>query len=611
VESVVQSYVDSILAECVGNTAGAVADYIPELAAADPDRFGICIASADGYLYEAGDTRERFTIQSISKPFTYALALADQGLERVDAKIAVEPSGDAFNEISLEAVSGRPRNAMINAGAITAASLVSGASEQETFDRILRSYSAFAGRELEVDEQVYRSEIESGFRNRAIGYMLRTVGIVEDDPEPIVDRYFRQCSVLVDARDLAMMAATLANNGLHPRTGEQVLAPALVERVLSVMTTCGMYDGAGDWVSAVGMPAKSGVGGGILAVLPGQIGVAVFSPRLDDHGNSARGVDACRRLSRELELHFLHVARGARSAIRASWDLPERPSMRRRTEKEAAVLRDHGRRARIYALHGDLRFAGVETVVREIVDASDELELLVIDMRRVDEVAGVAGQMLSELRVTLRNAGCEVAIVDPDGVLPEPTQIDVWPPRFAVLDHAVEWCEDELLARYGTADCRLERIDWHEHPMLSRLDAEQRARLRTVLERRSATAGHVVARRGDPPVGLHLILSGRVTLRVEDRDGTTHRLSTLSAGMSFGELALVAEQPHPTDVAVEEDAELLVLEPAAFARLDDEDPAIRLRLVEAIVAWTYDTNGRAARALLSQRGGSGRTGSEE
>lgn len=605
-ESVVQAYVDSILEECVPNTSGAVADYIPELAAADPDRFGICIASTDGYLYEAGDARDRFTIQSISKPLTYGLALADRGFTRVDAKIAVEPSGDAFNEISLEPDSGRPRNAMINAGAITAASLVAGADHDEAFERTRRCYSAFAGRELELDEDVYRSETASGFRNRAIGYMLRTVGVIEDDPDPIVERYFRQCSLLVDARDLALMAATLANNGVHPRTGERVLDPQIVERVLSVMTTCGMYDGAGDWVSAVGMPAKSGVGGGILAVLPGQIGVAVFSPRLDDHGNSARGVEACRRLSRELELHFLHVARGARSAIRAAWDLVDRPSMRRRTEQEAAVLREHGRRARIYALHGDLRFAAVETVVREIVAAADELELLIVDVHRVDEVATVAGRMLATLRERLRDAGCEVALVDPDGVLPAPEQPDRWPPRFARLDLAVEWCEDELIARYGGPGCGLEQIDWRDHRLLARLDDDQRDALRENLRPRRAEAGTVLARRGDPPAGLHLILSGRVTLRVEDDHGSAHRLGSLAAGMSFGELALVAEQPHPADVVVAADAELLVLEPDDFAALAVDAPAIRLGLVEAIVAWTYDTSGRAARALISQRAG-GRT----
>jgi glutaminase len=603
VESVVQAYVDSILGECAGNGLGAVADYIPELAAADPDRFGICIASTDGYLYEAGDARDRFTIQSISKPFTYALALSDRGIGPVDAKVGVEPSGDAFNEISLEPGSGRPRNPMINAGAITAASLVRGDGTADAFERIRRSYSAFAGRELTLDEDVYRSESRTGFRNRAIGYMLRTVGIIEEDPEPIVGRYFRQCSLLVDTRDLALMAATLANNGIHPRTGEQVLAPELVERVLSVMTTCGMYDGAGDWVSGVGMPAKSGVGGGIMAVLPGQIGVAVFSPRLDAHGNSVRGVEACRRLSRELELHFLHVARGARSAVRAAWDLIERPSMRRRTEEEAAVLREHGRRARVYALHGDLRFAAAETVVREVVAASGRLELVVIDVSRVDEVAGVAGRMLAELRDRLRDAGSEVAIVDPDEVLPVPSHLDERSPRFARLDHAVEWCEDELLARYGSAACRLERVAWQDHALLSRLTPEQRAELHPLLRTRTATAGTALARRGDPPVGLHLILSGQVNIWVEDRGGTTHRLATLSADMSFGELALIADRPHPADITAEGDVEMLVLEPDDFDRLAVDAPAVRLGLVEAVIAGIYDVDGRVARALLTQRQG--------
>ncbi|WP_211241775.1 glutaminase A [Patulibacter minatonensis] len=600
--SVVQDYLDSIMGDCSADRSGAVADYIPELAAADPDRFGICVASADGFVYEAGDSRVPFTIQSISKPFTYGLALADRGLDAVDAKVGVEPSGDAFNEISLDPESGRPRNPMINAGAITAASLVDGTDDADTFERVRRAYSQWAGRELALDEQVYASELRTGHRNRAIGHMLRTVAILEDDPEPVVDRYFRQCSLLVDARDLALMAATLANNGIQPLTGEQVLAPHLVERVLSVMTTCGMYDGAGDWVSGVGMPAKSGVGGGVLAVLPGQIGVAVFSPRLDEHGNSVRGVEACRRLSRELELHFLHVSRGARSAVRASWDLVDRPSRRRRTPEEEEVLREHGRRARIYALHGDLRFAGAETVVREIARRSDDLELLVLDLRRVDEVASVARRMLGELRSRLRESGCEVSIVDPDGVLPEPEHDDQsWPPRHGGLDGAVEWCEDELLARHGTASCRLERVALEDHPLVARLDAAQLEVLRAHLRPRTASAGDVLARRGDPPVGIHLVLSGRVTVSVDGPDGRPRRVATLSAGMSFGELALVAGQPHAADVHADGHVDLLVLDPDAFAALGTEDPAVRLGVVEGVIARIFETDDRAAAAIALRR----------
>ena len=608
--SVVQDYVESILEDCGADRSGAVADYIPELAAADPDRFGICVASADGYVYEAGDSRVPFTIQSISKPFTYGLALADNGIAAVDAKVGVEPSGDAFNEISLDPVTGRPRNPMINAGAITAASLVAGATPEESFDRVRQAYSAWAGRDLELDEQLYRSELRTGHRNRAIGHMLRTVAILEDDPEPVVDRYFRQCSLLVDARDLALMAATLANNGRHPRTGVQVLAPHLVERVLSVMTTCGMYDGAGDWVSGVGMPAKSGVGGGVLAVLPGQIGVAVFSPRLDEHGNSVRGVQACRKLSRELELHFLHVSRSARSAVRASWDLLDRPSRRRRTDDEEEVLREHGRRARIYALHGDLHFAGAETVVREIARRSDELELVVLDLRRVDDVAGVARRMLAELRHRLRDAGCEVAIVDPDGVLPEEEHgAEAWPPRHGGLDGAVEWCEDELLARHGTPSCRIERMTLEQHPLTAGLSADGLDLLRPHLRAHTAEEGEALVRRGDPPAGIHLLLSGRVTVSVEGPDGRPRRVATLAAGMSFGELALVAGRPHAADVVAEHRTDLLVLDADGFAALGAEAPGVRLAIVEGLITHFFESDARAAQALAQRRPAG--TGEEE
>src|SRR4051794_20996128 len=371
--SLVTDVLDGIYRELVGDCRGAVADYIPELAVVDPDSFAICLSTCDGTVYEVGDSRKRFAIQSISKPFSYALALADRGLAAVAERVDVEPSGEAFNEISLDPITERPRNPMINAGAITATSLVTGATADERFERIRSFYSKFAGRELTLDESMFASEDRTGHRNRAIGYMLRSFGILEEDPELTLDVYFRQCSIEVDCRDLSLMAAALACSGVHPISGERVLHPAITERVLSVMTTCGMYNAAGDWVTEVGLPAKSGVGGGIIAVLPGQLGLAVFSPRLDEHGNSVRGVQAFRRLSRDLELHFMHVSRAARSAVRASYDLIQSPSRRRRGPQEQAVLLRYGRRARVYELHGDLLFAATESVIREITEAAGDL----------------------------------------------------------------------------------------------------------------------------------------------------------------------------------------------------------------------------------------------
>jgi glutaminase len=270
--SPIQRHLEGLHARYAGLRDGEVASYIPELAKADPERFAICIATTDGRVYEVGDARLRFTIQSISKPLTYGLALGDRGLDAVLRKIGVEPSGDAFNSISLEPGTGRPLNPMINAGAIAAASLVAGRSPQDQAARLLAVYSLYAGRALEVDDAIYESERSTGHRNRAIGHMLRNFEIV-DDPDPALDLYFRQCSVAVDCRDLSVMAATLANGGLNPLTGERALDAVHVERVLSVMTTCGLYDAAGEWVFRVGMPAKSGVGGGILVVRPGPLGL--------------------------------------------------------------------------------------------------------------------------------------------------------------------------------------------------------------------------------------------------------------------------------------------------------------------------------------------------
>ncbi|HYN72966.1 MAG TPA: glutaminase A, partial [Nakamurella sp.] len=533
--SLVLDYLDGVYRELSGIASGSVADYIPELAIVDPGSFGICLATSDGYVYEAGDSRKRFAIQSVSKPFTYALALADRGLAAVAAKIDVEPSGEPFNEISLDPVSERPRNPMINAGAITAASLVAGSTADERFERLRAYYSRFAGRDLQVDQDMYASEDRTGNRNRAIGYMLRSFGILEEDPQTTLSVYFRQCSIEVDCRDLSLMAATLADSGVHPVTGDRVLTPALTERVLSVMTTCGMYNAAGDWVTEVGLPAKSGVGGGILAVLPGQIGLAVFSPRLDEHGNSVRGVRACRRLSRDLELHFMHVSRAARSAIRASYDVVQTPSRRRRSPQEQQVLLRYGRRARVYELHGDLLFAGAESVIREITSRAGDLDVIVLDIRGIDETAEISVKLLTDLRDQFRAEGGEAVIVDPghsplgmagpessdgpavDGPASgESAAVAGGAPAVSRVRHfldvnsAIEYAEDAIISRHGGRAALARTVAAEDHPLLAGLTPRQLALLRSALVPRSYADGELLAQVGHPAHGLFVVLSGMV-----------------------------------------------------------------------------------------------------
>jgi len=395
----IEEWLHDVLGECDADS-GAVADYIPELARADPDRFAAALGTVGGHVYATGDTDVRFSIQSISKPFTYALALQDRGLEAVLQRIDVEPSGDAFNEISLEPSTGRPRNPMINAGAIAAHALVEGGSADARVERILDFFSALAGRRLEVDEDVFESELGTAHRNLAIAHMLRTVGAIEDDPVEIVRGYTRQCSIEVTVTDLARMAATLANGGADPMGGAALLGRPDSRQVLSVMAACGMYDAAGDWFTTVGIPAKSGVSGGIIGVLPGQVGIAVFSPRLDQHGNSARGVRVFERLSHEMGLHLMESSQGSRSAVRREYVGEDRPS--------------------VYELQGDIRFAEAETVLHVLAEEPQGPGAVVLDLTRVYEVNDAGRRMVLEGARRLHLDGHRVALVDPDDVLPEP-----------------------------------------------------------------------------------------------------------------------------------------------------------------------------------------------
>lgn len=400
--SPIPSYLDEVLQSVAADRTGVLANYIPELAEVDPERLGASIAMVDGELYASGDTDSLFTIQSISKPFVYALALADRGFERVLDKVGVEPSGEPFNEISLEDSSGRPLNPMINAGAITTHSLVGTETmnRAERMERVISGLSAFAGRSLDVDEAVYSSEIEHAHRNLAIAHMLRSHDILTENPTGVVEGYTRQCSLLVTVQDLAMMAATLANYGIQPVTGEQVVPKTVVRQVLSVMFTCGMYNAAGDWATQVGIPAKSGVGGGIIGAVPGQLGLATFSPRLDVHGNSVRGVSLFERFSSDMGMHVMNIPTVARSAIRANYRIGT-------GEKITQVIQ----------LQGRIRFAGAERVIREIVDTHYTGTRIALDVTRVYSVDEVAQHMLLEIMRRMRHEGYTVYLIDQDDTI--------------------------------------------------------------------------------------------------------------------------------------------------------------------------------------------------
>lgn len=287
---------------------GTVANYIPELAVAKPEWFGICVVTNEGQVFEVGDCDQLFTIQSISKAFVFGLALEDHGRDYVNSKVSVEPTGEAFNSIVLDEVTNRPYNPMVNAGAIATADLIKGDSGTHRLKRMLEMFKRYTGRDHDINVPVFLSEKATGHRNRAMAYLMLNFGMVSDKIDETLDLYFQQCSILVNARDLAMLSATLANGGVNPVTKERAIDERYVQDVISVMLTCGMYDGSGEWAYRVGMPAKSGVGGGITAIAPGKLGIGTFSPLLDSKGNSVRGIKVCEDLSRDFGLHLFNVA---------------------------------------------------------------------------------------------------------------------------------------------------------------------------------------------------------------------------------------------------------------------------------------------------------------
>jgi glutaminase len=561
-----------LLAECREISDGGVADYIPELAKADPSWCGIALATTDGHVYEVGDTDRLFTIQSISKPFVYGAMLDLLGVDAVLDRVGVEPTGNAFNAIAVDEKSRRPFNPMVNAGAIVTTGLVPGDDPQDRAQRILEILSSFAGRDLEIDDDVYESERSTGDRNRAMAYLMRSFDML-DDPESTLDLYFRQCSALVTCRDLALMAATLACSGRHPVTRERVLSDANVERVLSVMSSCGMYDFAGEWGYTVGLPSKSGVAGGIVAVLPGQLGVAVFSPPLDERGNSVRGIHACTRISRELELHTQRPRPRVGSAIRQTYRASTVRSLRVRPPDEHRVLDAEGQRVAVFELQGDLMFTSTEPVHRAVCEIADDVDVVIFDFRRVHDIDRPAAEILGALAQDLVDRGRSVVLAHERAIGPMLTKTlaTTHVEHFDDVSSALEWCEERLLASLHES---VEHGSLREQPLLAGLDEVALGAIEARVEVTTHAAGERIVHEGDAADAIFFVLAGTVRVELPLPDGTARQVASFARGMSFGEAALLEEGKRTADVVVEHDAEIAVLTIADLRDLMADHPSI-------------------------------------
>ena len=304
-KSDVSEILKSTYEQVISNSGGQLASYIPELANIKPDLFAISYVDVHGHQISIGDCESLFTLQSTSKPITYSLALQLKGEEFVHSKVGVEPTGEAFNSIiELEEKSHRPFNPMINSGAIATTSLIEGIDFNSKLELILNHFEKFVGHKLTIDEKVFASEKNTAHRNRAIAHLMKHFEVIDSDIEETLDLYFKQCSILVNCNDLAMIAGTMANRGIQPKTRQQVMSADHVVQTLSLMFSCGMYDTAGEWAFRVGLPAKSGVSGALFVVVPGQFGLAVYSPRIDEHGHSVRGRKAVELIAKKLNVNI-------------------------------------------------------------------------------------------------------------------------------------------------------------------------------------------------------------------------------------------------------------------------------------------------------------------
>ena len=569
-----------------GPCGGQVATYIPELAKVDPSLFGICLATVDGHVYEVGDSRCEFTIQSISKPLVYGQALADHGRAFVLTKVGVEPSGDAFNSIVFDERSNRPFNPMVNAGAIATTALIEASSPAARLERIMGLFSRFAGRPLSMDESVFRSERETGHRNRAIAWLERNFGMIDERIDEHLDLYFQQCSVLVTARDLAVMAATLANAGVNPLTGERVLAPQHVRDMLSVMNTCGMYDYAGTWSFDVGLPAKSGVGGGIIGVLPGQFGIGTFSPPLDDRGNSCRGLRVCKALSEAFNLHVFAVSPSPLSVIRNHYNATTVHSKRKRSAAEREILDRFGRQVRFYELQGGLYFASMERLLRELEGNLDGVSYVIFECRRVGRIDASALSLLNRLRHSLDEQGKRLLLSGLSATLVALLQDEAehpWPPMscFDDADSALEWCENRLIAAHMPATLKpsgpmpLAAMD-----IVACLTADEIEALQTIVEPVHYEPGAVIIREGEPADCFYIVGAGSVTVRVDlGESSRTKRLAAVGPGVCFGEIALFDGGRRSADVIAEETSMCYRVPVAGLTDLAGRHPEIRAKLL--------------------------------
>jgi glutaminase len=473
------------------------------------------------------------------------------------------------------------------------------------------SESQYTGHELEIDEKIFLSEKTTGHRNRAISHLLRNYEILQDEPEETLDAYFKQCSILVTCRDLAVMGACLANNGVNPITCIRTLPEKYIPYVLSVMASCGMYDYSGNWIYNVGMPAKSGVGGGIVAVLPGQFGMAVYSPRLDPKGNSVRGISVCEKLSGNLGLHMLHSSRvTSSSVIRSIYSGADVHSKRERHPDISKFLTERGFKILVMELMGELTFVASDLIIREIESRSENTEYLILDFSRVSCIDKSACKIFLDITQRYLSQDHSALFVGVSkkyrfsnylkSQLKDAVQDEML--AFDDIDRALEWCEDEI-AEQCVIESRLPtELPMENQPLCEGMTQQEIQLLESLLTDKEYTQGERICQEDAPADLVYFVVSGKVSawINVENKPRTW--LGGSSQGGVFGESALLGNKLRSADVVA--DTRVLLKELIAeqlLQRDDDIAQSVRQKLFRNL-SMLYDKKLRRATAQIRMLG---------
>ena len=612
--SPIQAHLEAIHARYQGLDEGEVADVHPRAGQGDPDWFGIASRPSTAISTRSATASTPFTIQSISKPFVYGLALEDHGRERCFGGSASSPAATPFNAISLEPGTGRPAQPDDQRRRDRGSSLIAGDPPTSAFARMLAdALGATPAATLDARRVGLRSERATGHRNRAHRPICcATSASLDDDrrggARPVLPPVLGRAST---CRDLGVDGGDARQRRRQPASrGERAIATSYVARRaqrhddlrhVRLRRANGSY--------RVGLPAKSGVGGGIIAVLPGQFGIGVFSPRLDARGNSVRGVGVCRDLSRDFGLHFLRTTRLSRAVIRSAYGLTSIRSKTRRPEGDRKQLDAIGDRAAVYELQGDLAFCTVEAIVRRISEERDHVELMVLDMQRVKRIDTPAARMLRDLCLEARAGGKLVLFV---GAERQPALLrgieEALAERgeaarslnFTDLDRALEWCEDRVLVRYGTSTSASMSATLASQEICRGLDEAGLAVLQPLLVRRRFTPGELVIRVGEAADAMYFLLEGRVSVLMSRDTGEPQRLNTLSPGMAFGELALVTRARRSADVRADTVVDCYMLSADRFAELGRTHPAVKMKLLENMLRQAVEVVARLNQEVVAR-----------